>query len=151
MMYMHQTDAALKLPCACTTLRKASRAISRVYDAALADVGLSTPQLAILRAVSRNDGQPLSRLAEELVMDRTSLYRALTPMVRSGWIRIEDTGSGRIKRAFLNGPGREVTAAAAPAWDAAQARVVGALGVERWRELSESIKALADIGVALAP
>lgn len=150
-MYMHQEVSALQLPCACTALRKASRAVSRVYDAALAQAGLTTPQLAILRAISRDDGLPLSRLAEEMVLDRTSLYRALAPMVRSDWVRIAEPRSGRAKQVFLTDGGRAAVAAAAPLWDAAQARVVEALGVERWRELSEGIAALAEIGVGFAP
>jgi DNA-binding MarR family transcriptional regulator len=151
MMRMHQALQSTQLPCACTALRKASRAVSRVYDAALADVGLSTPQLALLRAIQREEGRPLSRLAEEMVMDRTSLYRALTPMVRSGWVRIEDAGSGRTKLVHLTSEGRAATDGAAPHWEAAQARMVEAFGVERWRDLSRSILALAEVGAALAP
>jgi DNA-binding MarR family transcriptional regulator len=150
-MRMHIEAHPVDLPCACTSLRKASRAVSRVYDAALAPAGLSTPQLAILRAIQRNDGQPLSRLAEEMVMDRTSLYRALGPMIRAGWTQVRDGAAGRTKLVFLTDKGRDVTVAAAAAWEAAQTRVVEAFGVERWRDLHDSIQALAGVGVALAP
>jgi hypothetical protein len=83
-----QALAAIDLPCACTTLRKAARAISRIYDEALAGAGINVTQLAILRAIGRagDDGAPLSRLAENLVMDNTSLYRGLGPLIRSRWI-----------------------------------------------------------------
>jgi DNA-binding MarR family transcriptional regulator len=112
---------------------------------------MSTPQLALLRAIQRRQGQPLSRLAEEMVMDRTSLYRAIALLVRSGWVRIEDAAAGRAKLVYLTDQGGEAAALAAPRWEAAQAQVILAFGVERWRELSQSIKALADLGVELAP
>ena len=76
-MHMHQSST-----CACTALRKASRAVGRLYDEMLADSGLTTAQFAILRHLARAESLPLSRLADHLVMDRTSLYRGLTPMLR---------------------------------------------------------------------
>ena len=65
---MHYLDAAIGLPCACTTLRKAARSVSRIYDEALAAVGMNVTQLAILRAIGRagDGGVALSRLAENL-------------------------------------------------------------------------------------
>jgi hypothetical protein len=38
MMYIHKHQLAVDLPCACTTMRKAARAISRVYDTARASL-----------------------------------------------------------------------------------------------------------------
>jgi len=78
MMHMHHD--LLAGPCACTALRKAGRAVSRAYDEALAAHGMSTAQFAILRHVARGAPLALSRLAEQLVMDRTSLYRAVAPL-----------------------------------------------------------------------
>jgi DNA-binding PadR family transcriptional regulator len=86
------------------------------------------------------------------VMDRTSLYRALTPMQRAGWLAVEDgPGGGRAKTVALTDAGRDLVAAAAPAWEAAQRRVVEAFGVDRWAELQGSIAALTDAGVAAGP
>jgi len=41
-----------ELPCACSTLRKASCSVNRLYDAALAEAGASSAQQPILRAAS---------------------------------------------------------------------------------------------------
>jgi DNA-binding MarR family transcriptional regulator len=149
-MYMHRTVTALDLPCACTTLRKATRAGSRIYDDALAAAGINVTQLAILRAIGRaGDGAPLSRLAESLVMDKTSLYRGLGPLIRSGWVVVTHAGKGRTKLVRLTTEGRRVTDAAAEPWETAQSRVVEAFGVERWAALHESIADLAAVGVRL--
>jgi DNA-binding MarR family transcriptional regulator len=148
-MHMHHITASL--PCACTTLRKASRALSRVYDEALAPAGLTVTQLGVLRAISRGDkkGEPLSRLAETLVMDRTSLYRALSPMVRSAWLLIKDAPKGRAKVVQLSKAGIRATADAAEYWERAQSRVIGEFGVDRWAALHKAMTELTALGVKL--
>lgn len=127
------------LPCACTTLRKAARAASRFYDEALAQTGLTTTQFAILRHVERLGEPPLSRLAESLVMDRTSLYRSLQPMVREGWLEVEPV-SARSKRARLTPEGRAKMAGATEAWEAAQAAFVSRFGQADWSAISAGLQ-----------
>ena len=129
------------MPCASTALRKASRAVGRLYDAALEPVGLGANQLSILRTIDRMDGPLLSRLSERMVMDRTSLYRALAPMERDGWLRIEPAG-GRSKRVTLTPTGREVSERAAAAWDRVQGEFVGAIGLERWEAFASTLREL---------
>src|SRR5437879_13899705 len=74
-------------PCACTTLRKAARAVTRFYDAAIERAGMTTTQFAVLRAAERAGTVTMSRVADDLVMDRTSLYRTVAPLLREGWLR----------------------------------------------------------------
>jgi DNA-binding MarR family transcriptional regulator len=136
-MYMHQDS--LNGPCACTTLRKAARAVGRVYDEALAGRGMTTAQFAVLRHVSRGDGVPLSRLAEALVMDRSSLYRAVSPLETKGWIETE-AGPGKSRLARLSDAGRAALAEAEPDWEAAQERIIGAMGPDIWGGLEFMLK-----------
>ena len=145
---MHQT---ISVPCACTTLRKASRALSRVYDAALEPAGLTVAQLGVLRAIGRGakDGEPLSRVAEALVMDRTSLYRALSAMVRMGWLHIKDGPKGRTKVVQLSKAGVRAAANAAGYWESAQSRVIGEFGFDRWTALQRTMAELTVLGVKL--
>jgi DNA-binding MarR family transcriptional regulator len=125
--------------------------LSRVYDEALAPSGLTVAQFAVLREIGRGakGGEPLSRLAESLVMDRTSLYRALTPMVKSGWLLIKDGPKGRTKVVQLSQAGTRATADAAKSWDAAQGKVIGAFGVDRWAALQKAVTELTALGVKL--
>src|SRR5262249_61297630 len=71
--------AAVVADCACEGVRRAARAISKVYAGALAGVGLTATQLAILVVIRRHGSLPLTRLAQGLYLDRTSLYRAVGP------------------------------------------------------------------------
>ena len=137
MMYMHQIEApeAELGACACTTLRKASRAVTRLYDERLAAHGMTTVQFSILRNLARADGAlPLSRLADRLVMDRTSLYRTLAPVTRAGWAVIEN-GPGHSKLARLTDIGRAAIAGAEGDWQGAQAHVLGEIDPGEWQAM----------------
>jgi DNA-binding MarR family transcriptional regulator len=134
MMHTHQMTSSTPLPpadlpCACTTLRKASRAVARLYEGHLAEAGLSATQFAILRALERRGTSNLRPLADELVMERTSLYRAITPLERSGLVATEAAaGDARARRATLTDNGRERIAAALPHWEAAQRAFIEGFG-----------------------
>lgn len=135
---MHHAAAAPI--CACTALRKASRAVTRVYDEALAESGMTTTQFAILRTLARVEAMPLSRLADALVMDRSSLYRAIAPVERHGWVRIAPGTQGRAKDAMLTAEGRAAMMGAVPRWEAAQAAIVAGFGNDAWPALAGSLQ-----------
>jgi len=138
-------------PCVCMTLRKASRAMTRIYDDALAPAGLTIAQFGVLRAIGRGDkkGMALSHLAEMLVMDRTSLYRALRPMVRSGWLLIKQAPKGRAKIVQLSKAGIRATTTASDIWHKVQSQIMGEYGVGRWAQLHRAITELTALGVKL--
>jgi DNA-binding MarR family transcriptional regulator len=127
-------------PCACTTVKKLSRVLGRVYDARLAPSGINVTQFAVMRCISRHNGEPLARVAEELEMDRTSLYRAIAPMQRDGWITLAAGTDGRSRSALVTRKGVQVIAKAGGEWDQIQNHLIGAFGKEEWRAL---VKALA--------
>jgi DNA-binding MarR family transcriptional regulator len=143
-MHMHHDSPATSSACACTTLRKASRAVARVYDDALAANGMTTAQFAILRHIARGEPLALSRLAEQLSMDRSSLYRALAPIEAKGWVTVS-AGEGRTKLASLTAGGRAAVEGAEADWDAVQERIVGAMGEEKWMELEAALRAVTEL------
>lgn len=133
--------------CACAVLRKAARAISRVYDEAMAPTGLTTAQFSLLRHLARAGAPPLTRLAEALVMDRTSLYRTLQPLVRDGLVEVAP-GKGRAKRAVLTEAGRARIEIAAPHWDAAQQAFLDRYGAKDWMAIDEALKRVVEVAGA---
>lgn len=126
------------MACACTTLRKASRAVTRLYDEAMAQTGVSIAQFALLRAIARGEPLPLARLADQQVMDRTTLYRALGPLERHGWIATKNS-DGRAKAVRLTDAGRQVMADATHVWERAQAGLIGKVGSNEWQGLAASL------------
>ncbi|HVI53551.1 MAG TPA: MarR family winged helix-turn-helix transcriptional regulator [Luteibacter sp.] len=141
--------SATELPCACTTMRKATRALSRLYDDTLAPLGVTVAQFGILKAIRREPGLALSRLADDMVMDRTSLYRMLTPMRSAGWIAIAAPTKGRAKTVALTAEGEALLTKARLLWDDAQTRVVGTYGADRWQALERAISELTRLSVGL--
>src|ERR1700739_317965 len=84
--------------CNCTALRKASRRISQLYDAALAPSGLKTTQRAILAQIRRSEPTTVGNLAEALVMDAGALAHTLKPLERDGLVSIDVAREARRTR-----------------------------------------------------
>jgi DNA-binding MarR family transcriptional regulator len=143
--------AAVVADCACEGLRRAARAVSKVYAGALAGSGLTATQLAILVATRLHGSLPLSRLAEGLHLDRTSLYRAVRPLERKGYLEL---GPGRTKRervARVTTRGERVLQEALPVWESTQRRFIEALGPRAWTALSSSVRQVVAVARALEP
>jgi DNA-binding MarR family transcriptional regulator len=142
MMYMHHTvSSPAEAACVCGSLRKASRAVTRIYDEIMEDTGMTIMQFSILSTIARNGEMPLMRLAKALVMERTTLYRALTPIERRGWVDFSD-GEGRAKTVSLTEQGRAALEQAGPAWRLAQKNLLDAIGIGNWRALEDGLARL---------
>ncbi len=133
--------------CACTRVRRAARAITKVYDDALADTGLKVTQFALLRAIQRVGEAHISRLAEATGLDRSTLGRNLRPLRESGLIGYDAGEDQRAVVFSLTPAGSRAIARALPRWERTQAHVGQRLGRERTAELFEllsQVEALAD-------
>lgn len=135
-------SATVPVPCACTSIKKLSRVLGRVYDAALAASPMNVTQLAVLRCITRRKGEPLLHVAEELEMDRTSLYRALDPMVREGWVEIIPGIDARSRTAVITRKGHELLKKAGERWEDVQTRVVERFGRREWSAFVAEVEKL---------
>ncbi len=118
--------------CAYLNLRKASRAVTQMYDEALAPSGIRSTQMAVLVTVGRADSILSSRLATDLVMDRSSLTRTLQPLERQGLIKKTKAKDGRRIIVSLTKQGREAVGEALPHWTEAQNHLVSLLDKGDW-------------------
>lgn len=115
-------------PCVCGRLRRAARALSRIYDEALAPVGLTVTQFAVLRTLGRLERPDLAELAEATAHEKSGLWRTLQPLMKKGWIASETEQGARGRKLSLTAAGSEKLADALPHWRTAQARVAETLG-----------------------
>ncbi len=129
----------MDLVCACANLRRASRAISRMYEAELAAVDLSTTQMTVLMILGKGGPRALSDLAGALAMDRTSLYRALRPLERRELVRVRPGSDNRAKEALLTKEGERHFAKALPCWQRAQQAFLDAFGKEEWLRMQRAL------------
>lgn len=130
---------SLSVACACGRLRRASRALTQLYDGAMAPSRLRVTQFALLRTLAREGPQRLTALAAATLLDRTALSRTLDPLVERGLVRIARGRDARTREAALTAAGRATIGAATPYWKRAQARVAERLGAERLAALIETL------------
>jgi len=130
------------VPCACTSIKKLSRVLGRVYDAALAASPINVTQLAVMRCIARRPGEPLMHVAEELEMDRSSLYRALDPMVRDNWVKVAPGIDARSRTAVITSTGHRILKKAGEEWERVQTRVVDRFGRQEWSAFVANLEKL---------
>ena len=118
--------------CACFDLRKATRAVSRMYDDFLRDAGVNVTQFSLLRLIRTEQAVSVSTLGRYMVMDRTSITRALAPLERDGLINSRPGADKRIRIVSLTKKGRKLVEDAAPKWRRAQEALMEAIGDDRW-------------------
>jgi DNA-binding MarR family transcriptional regulator len=123
------------LPCACSRLRRATRAVTQFYDDALAPVDLRIGQYALLRTLARGGPTTIGGLAHTLLLDRTALSRTLDPLEARGYVAVTAGSDARTREATLTVAGRRALAAAEPHWAQAQREAARRVGSERLREL----------------
>jgi DNA-binding MarR family transcriptional regulator len=127
------------------SLREASRAVTQLYDAAIAGAGVRSTQFSLLVALAQAPRVPVSKLAEVLVMDRTTLTRNLAPLVRDGLVEEQPMPDKRVRAFALTAQGRRVFEQALPAWRRAQTRITRAIQTEDLAHLSQTLHAVINV------
>jgi DNA-binding MarR family transcriptional regulator len=105
----------------------------------LATAGLSVSQFSILRLLKEHGRLKITELAEIMIMERTSLVRALKPLQAPGWVVAERSDNGRAFDVTLSRSGMEKVGEAIPLWAEAQAAFEGEVGRDRAVQLRKTI------------
>jgi DNA-binding MarR family transcriptional regulator len=137
------TEFAECLACSCFAARRTARAITQHYEQHLKPTGLTATQFTLLVVLSLAGPQPLSGLAGQLGLDRTTLTRNLRPLVTRGWVTDSATGDRRVRLLAITKRGSAAARAALPQWRNAQKSIARRLG-------GGAIQALAAVSEAAA-
>jgi len=136
--------------CAAANVRRASRAVTKLYGQFMAATGLEPTQYSLLVACSLTGGATVSKLAEAFVMDRSALARNLAIMQKRGLVKVKPGEDRRTRKVTLTPFGETTLANAMPHWREAQGAVETQFGAERLQkllsELRELMKAAAKAG-----
>lgn len=127
--------------CACFNFRKASRAVSKLFDDTLQPTGLRSTQFVTLVAIHLNQPVNLSALARDMVADRSTLTRNLNVLERSGHVRSKVGGGGRTRLYSLTEKGRRTLADGMPLWEKAQNSFVDQMGRKNWTTMLSGLSA----------
>jgi DNA-binding MarR family transcriptional regulator len=132
--------------CACFNIRKTARVITQLYDDMLRPTGLRVTQFSLLMGTRSLEPVTVSRLADVMAMDRTTLTRNLRPLEKQGLIRVAAGEDRRERQMALTVRGQQALAKALPLWEQAQARIAEKFGRERLQRLFAELSDLRTIG-----
>ena len=127
-VYIHfmrdfQTQLARTRNCTCSALRRATRAVTAHYETHFRGSGLRGTQFTILSVLAQAGPLPMTRLANLLGVERTTLTRNLTVLARRGLVAWTGETDGRVRKALLTKAGDEMLHRCLPHWMAAEASV----------------------------
>ena len=115
-------------PCHCMKLRRASSAITKMYDRCLEPSGLTVNQFAIMKNIQLSAPVSVSDLAVKTQLDRTTMVRNLRPLEEQGMVEDVSEPGTRNRQLVLTKYGAEKLRYADPMWKKAQGDVKKALG-----------------------
>ena len=131
--------------CYCHASRCGARSLTRMYDRHLEPAGISISQFAILAILGKRPGMKSANLATRMVMERSTLVRALKPLRDAGFVQCETTGEGRSLALSLSPLGAEKFAEAMPLWIEAQKEFEESFGLRRAQKLRNEVLATATV------
>ncbi len=135
-----ETGYETGLACVAQGLRRVARALTREYEAALKPAGLKIGQYTILTALRRPAPVPVTDLAQDLGMDRTTLSKDLKPLERRGLLETrQDPNDARVRLVSLTRKGESLWREAYPLWQRAQKVVHARLGGSDWDTVRDEL------------
>ena len=149
-----RTDAAYpstaSVACACGRLRRATRALTQLYDDLMAPAGLRLTQFSLLRTLAREGPLKISDVAARQLLDRTALSRNLDPLVDCGFVEVVRGADARTKEVAITHKGTAALRAAEPYWKRGQKEVTERIGVRKLDALIETLGELESLHPASA-
>ncbi len=130
--------------CNCFAARQAARHLTKQYERHLADAGLTSAQFSILVALEESGQMTMNELAKALVMDRTTLLRAIKPLQREDLL-ISKPSPDDVRRLMfsLSAAGTRRLKKAMVLWSRAQRELEAAIGSGEAARLRRELFALA--------
>jgi DNA-binding MarR family transcriptional regulator len=109
--------------------RALSRRITSLYEEALRPLGLKPTQMNVMTPIAAAGELRLSRVADMIAVEPSTLSRVADVMRRNGWIEIwPDPDDERARLVRLTDEGNRLYAAALPLWREAQHQTRALLG-----------------------
>jgi DNA-binding MarR family transcriptional regulator len=119
-MESEEVDFIACRQCVCTAARRRSRELTRAFEKAMRGSGMRGTQFNLLATLVQTGPLPTTRLADFLGLERTTLTRNLGPLVRDGFVRIDEGEDRRVRKAAITRAGEEAARRAFPFWKKAQ-------------------------------
>lgn len=134
-IYDNNTCLQIGRTCTCFNLRRASRIVTQKFDEHLRKVGVKPNQFTILMIAHVNKDILLTRMADFLGMERTTLTRNLSALERAELLTVRVGEDKRERLIRITSKGTALLEEAFPLWEKAQAEVVQTIGQEKFEKL----------------
>jgi DNA-binding MarR family transcriptional regulator len=131
--------ALFPLPCACQSLRRLTRLVTRIYDQELRNADIEVTQFGLLTALAALGEANQKTLSAGFAMDSTTLTRTLALLRRQGWISIKRGKDRRERVLRLTEGGKVRLAMAQPHWQEAERRLKRMLGERNWKQMQSTL------------
>jgi len=130
--------------CNCFAIRQAARHVTKLYERHLAEAQLTSAQFSILGVLGEGGPMTMADLASVLVMDRTTLLRAMKPLQREELLKSTSSSADPRQLVFsLSAEGVRKLKEAKPLWNRAQEEFEAEVGAREAARLRRSLLALA--------
>jgi DNA-binding MarR family transcriptional regulator len=116
-------------------VRRASRIMAQLYDAAFRPVGLVQTQFTLLIAIHLLEPVPITQLAQELFTDQTTITRNIKLLEKRGLVTSNPGEDRRVKLVSLTDEGQIALEQALPLWEQAQTEAIQRFGQQKWQTL----------------
>ena len=133
------------LNCMCSSMRRATRLMTRMYDEALSAAGVSASQFELLANIRGRQPVDQQALVRAIDSDQTTLSRNLAVLLERGWIEISaDAKDGRKSLYRLTKAGTTTLSQAFACWEEVQTKLQQRIGGSQWKELMGLANDVAD-------
>ncbi len=116
--------------CLLTRSRAIARVITSIYDQEMRPFGVNASQFSMLVLIAHLGAASRAQLARANHLERSTSTRNLQLVLAEGWAEEQAPAKGRSRPIVLSARGRELLAAALPAWRVAQEKARRVLGAE---------------------
>jgi DNA-binding MarR family transcriptional regulator len=130
-MEREEVDFVACRQCVCTAARRRSRDLTRAFEKAMRGSGVRGTQFTLLTTLVQTGPLPTTRLADFLGLERTTLTRNLSRLVRDGFVQIQEGEDRRVRSAAITPAGEEAARRAFPFWKKAQDAALAAAAAAR--------------------
>ncbi len=118
--------AHVRETCLVLTTRQSANALTRAYNASLAEVGLEVTQFTLLGVIAAERAGSAAEIARQIGVERSTLARNLERLIKDGLVMAQP-GQGRRMLYRLTDAGQERLERAITCWEKAQGAMLAAL------------------------
>ena len=130
--------------CNCFAVRQAARYLTKLYERHLSGAQLTSAQFTILAALEEAGELTMTELAKLMVMDRTTLVRAMKPLQQEALIVSQPSATDTRRLVFsLSAAGLKRTKKGFALWSSAQQEFEAEIGPDEAARLRRDLLDLA--------